>query len=258
MEGHLGMRLVERNFSYVAITRRERYTLLAIRSMFDVLRGAPLWADVVSVHRKLEQRMSPEERAEYAPYGDRFAYVPDGGTKVYEGKEDLLDALLTGVLSRRVVRFAYRDSRGRLSRGLLAPFAMLLHKHGLYVVGRRLRSPEEGLNIPSDTPCEGPFAVERFIDAEALRGTPFVPPSNFSLSEVVHPAGGVFLADPDHTREVAIQFSKEKSTYVIARTWFRDERLEELADGRVRLSFPCPNFTPIVSWSSNGDPTHAL
>ena len=76
--------------------------------------------------------MSPEERAEHETFGDRFAHVPDGGTKAYEGKEDVLDALLTGVLSRKVVRHEYRDARGRTQRGHLAPFAMVLYKHGPY------------------------------------------------------------------------------------------------------------------------------
>ncbi|HEX2692272.1 MAG TPA: WYL domain-containing protein [Kofleriaceae bacterium] len=144
IEGRAAARLVERTYSNIAITRRERYTLLAVASLFDVLRGTPLWEDVSSLQHKLEQRMSPEERAEHAQLGDRFAYVPDGGTKAYEGKEDILDALLTGVLSRRVVRFSYRDARGRAGAGYLAPFTMILYKHGLYVVGCRLREPADG------------------------------------------------------------------------------------------------------------------
>ena len=134
-------RLVERTYSNVAITRRERYTLLAVASMFDVLRGTPLWEDVRSLQQKLAQRMTPDERAEHATFGDRFAYVPDGGTKAYEGQEDLLDELLTGVLSRRVVRFAYRDARGRVRHGHLAPYTMVLYKHGLYVIGCKLATP---------------------------------------------------------------------------------------------------------------------
>lgn len=65
----------------------------------------------------------PESRArecldsEGALHGQRFAYVPDGGTKAYEGKEDLLDALQTGILSRKVVRFWYKDSHGRARSG---------------------------------------------------------------------------------------------------------------------------------------------
>ena len=59
--------------------------------------------------------MSPAERAEHATFGDRFAYFPDGGTKAYEGQEDVLDALLAGVLSRRV---RAPSSYGSFSQGL--------------------------------------------------------------------------------------------------------------------------------------------
>jgi predicted DNA-binding transcriptional regulator YafY len=140
--GRAAARLVEKTYSNVAITRRERYTLLAIGSLFDVLRGTPLWEDVKSLQAKLAQRMSPEEREEHATFGERFAYVPDGGTKAYDGKEDVLDALLTGVLSRRIVKFAYRDARGRVRKGRIAPYTMVLYKHGLYVIGSRVRDPD--------------------------------------------------------------------------------------------------------------------
>lgn len=125
VDGRAAACLVEASYSTVAITRRERYSLLAVRGMFDVLRGTPLAEDVTSVLRKLEQRMTDQERAEHATFGDRFAYVPDGGTKIYDGKEDVLDALLTGVLQRNLVKFAYRGARGRSKRGYLAPYAVL-------------------------------------------------------------------------------------------------------------------------------------
>jgi predicted DNA-binding transcriptional regulator YafY len=151
--GRAAARLVEKTYSNIAITRRERYTLLAIGSLFDVLRGTPLWEDVKSLQAKLAQRMSPEEREEHATFGERFAYVPDGGTKAYAGKEDVLDALLTGVLSRRIVRFAYRDSRGRVRKGRIAPYTMVLYKHGLYVIGSRVREPgEKAPEKPADQP----------------------------------------------------------------------------------------------------------
>src|SRR5262249_42833831 len=159
----------------------ERYTLLAIASLFDVLRGTPLWEDVASLQQKLAQRMSDEERAEHATLGERFAYIPDGGTKAYAGKEDILDALLTGVLGRRVVEFAYRGTR----RGHLAPYTMALYKHGLYVVGCKLAKPADGRTIADGTPIQV-WAVERFTDATALRKAPFAPPASFRIADVLH------------------------------------------------------------------------
>lgn len=248
IEGRAGARLVEKTYSNIAVTRRERYTLLAIASLFDVLRGTPLWEDVISLQRKLEQRMNPEERAEHASLGDRFAYVPDGGTKAYEGKEDILDALLTGVLSRRVVRYAYRDGRGRSRQGYIAPYTMLLYKHGLYVVACRLREPADGKAIAPDTEI-AVYAVERFTEAEHLRNAPFVVPASFRIAEVLNGAFGIHVMHAEATpHRVVIEFSAEKAAFVRARMWHPTQTFEELDDHRVRLTFRCANLTPVVSW----------
>jgi predicted DNA-binding transcriptional regulator YafY len=47
---------------------------------------------------------------------------------------------------------------------------------------------------------------------------------------------------------VVIEFSKAKAHLVAARVWHPTQRLEPLADGRVRLSFSCTNLAPVVSW----------
>lgn len=252
--GRAAARLVEKTYSNIAVTRRERYTLLAIASLFDVLRGTPLYEDVASLQAKLAQRMSPDERAEHATLGDRFAYVPDGGTKAYEGKEDILDALLTGVLSRRVVRFAYRDARGRVRKGRIAPYTMVLYKHGLYVIGSRVRDPAER---PADKAAEptrptapiAVYAVERFTEAEALRGAAFVVPPEFRITDVLNGAFGIHVATTDAPpRRVVIEFSAAKAAFVRARIWHPVQTFEELEDGRVRLAFTCANLIPVVSW----------
>jgi predicted DNA-binding transcriptional regulator YafY len=243
LEGRAGARLVEKTYSSIAITRRERYTLLAIASLFDVLRGTPLWEDVHSLQQKLEQRMSADERAEHAAFGERFAYIPDGGTKAYEGKEDILDALLTGVLSRRVVRFAYRDARGRARRGHLAPLTMALYKHGLYVIGCPLKEPRDAPALPVVV-----YAVERFVEAEAVRRTSFVAPEGFRLADLLDGSFGIHVAPRDARRRVVIEMSSAKAPLVRARVWHPAQELEELADGRVRLAFPCASLAPVVSW----------
>jgi len=247
LEGRAGARLVERTYSSIAITRRERYTLLAIASLFDVLRGTPLWEDVSSLQRKLEQRMTPEERAEHAQLGDRFAYVPDGGTKAYAGKEDILDALMTGVLSRRVVRFAYRDARGRGRQGYLAPYTMILYKHGLYVVGCRLREAADGRAIAPGSPV-AVYAVERFTEAEHLRKAPFAAPAGFRITEILNGAFGIHVMTEAPPHRVVIEFSAEKAAFVRARVWHPTQAFEELGDGRVRLAFTCASLIPVVSW----------
>ena len=245
--GRAAARLVERSYSTISITRRERYTLLAVAGMFEVLRGTPLWEDVASLTTKLEQRMSPEERAEHATFGERFAYIPDGGTKAYAGKEDILDALLTGVLSRRVVRYGYRGATGRVRHGLLAPYTMAIYKHGLYVIGSQLAAPADGKAITAGTPIRI-YAVERFTEAEHLRKAPFAPPPDFRIAALLHGAFGIHASASEAPVQVVVEFSAARAALVRARIWHPTQTVEDLPGGGVRLTFTCANLVPVVSW----------
>lgn len=242
----IGTLASERNYSPVSITKRERFTLLAVRSVFDVLRGTPLHDDVISVLAKLEQRLSPAERTETAAFRERFAYVPDGGTKAYDDKEDIIDALQTGILSRKIVRYAYKDASGRAKRGYLAPFALLLYRHGLYAVGSR--GTDAAIDTAHWRQTLGVFAVERFTDAEHMRERAFDVPSDFKTDEILHGAFGIHVGDPTKVTRVVVEFSKEKAALVEARLWHRTQQLQRMGDGSLRLSFDVANLTPVVSW----------
>jgi predicted DNA-binding transcriptional regulator YafY len=211
-----------------------------------VLRGTPLHDDVISVLAKLEQRLNASERMETAALRDRFAYVPDGGTKAYDDKVDIIDALQTGILSRKVVRYAYKDASGRAKRGFLAPFALLLYRHGLYAVGSR--GTDAAIDTSQWRSTLGVFAVERFTDAEHVRERAFDVPMDFKIEDVLHGAFGIHVGDPTNATRVVVEFSKEKTALVEARLWHQSQRLDRIGDGRLRLTFDVANLTPVVSW----------
>lgn len=124
----------EESYSAVPITKRERFTLLAVRSVFEVLQGTPFLEDVSAVMQKVEQRMSANECAERDAFGERFMYMPDHGTKSYAGKEDVIDAIQTGIISRKIVGYRYADAQKRAQQGFMAPFGMVLYRNGLYAM----------------------------------------------------------------------------------------------------------------------------
>jgi predicted DNA-binding transcriptional regulator YafY len=213
--------------------------------MFDVLKGTSFAEDVESVLRKLEQRMTPEERAEHATFGERFAYLPDHGTKSYCEKDEVIDAMLSGVLSRKLVRYAYHGARGRPQRGILAPFAMLLHRHGLYVLGKPVPSIAQATELETGDVVN--WAVERFTQAEWLRATSFVIPATFKLDDHVDDMSGVHVGRGAPQR-IVVEFSKDRAAYARGRTWHRTQEIEERRDGSVRIAFTCRNFAPVTSW----------
>jgi predicted DNA-binding transcriptional regulator YafY len=254
VDGEAGARLVDRGYASVPITTRERFTLLAVSSVFDVLRGTPLHDDVLSVLEKLEQRLDPDDLREQARMRDRIAYVPDGGTKAYDDKEDVIDALQTGILSQKVVRYEYKGARGRSQVGFLAPYAMLLYRQGLYVVGARLADPGDGKDTANWRRRLGNFAVERFLGAEHMRERSFDVPPDFKVDKILHGAFGIHVGSTDEPQRVVIEFSKERAMYARARVWHPTQELEELPGGGVRFSFLCVDLTPVVSWILNWGP----
>jgi predicted DNA-binding transcriptional regulator YafY len=143
-----------------------------------------------------------------------------------------------------------KDSRGRARSGALAPFAILMYRQGLYVVGARVGEGHASADL-------GVFAVERFVEAEHLRKRTFEVPADFQIDEVLHGGFGVHVGDPTNAREVVVEFSAEKAELVAGRVWHPTQKLTRIAGGRTRLTFTCTNLMPVVSWILQWGP-HAL
>ncbi|MBV8756031.1 MAG: WYL domain-containing transcriptional regulator [Deltaproteobacteria bacterium] len=230
--------------STVAIAKRERFTLLAIRRVFDVFKHTPFLEDVATVLEKLEQRMTTKERTEHAAFGEQFVYMPDHGTKSYAGKEDVIDAIQDGILQHRVVRYRYADAKGHGRTGYLAPFRLAMYRHGLYVIGARLKEPYSEVRGAS----LGVFAIERFSEAEYLKRHPFEIPEDSRVSDVLAGSFGPHLADATGPHEVIVEFSDEKAHLVSSREWHPSQKVTTLNDGRIRITLTVPSLAPIVSW----------
>jgi len=238
-DGRARARLAEPGGRAVPLSLRERYALLAVRRVFDVLRDTPLWEDVASIYEKVAGGLPDEQRAELERLGDRFLFIPDGGPKGYRGKEDVLDALLTGVIRRLRVRYRYVAAAGAAKDGTLEPYAMVLYRMGLYVVGRAV--------LP-DAPRTAPrvYAAERFADAEFLRGQSFEVPRSFRLDRYFEGAFGVHVGEGTH--HVVVDFRPEARRLVEARVWHRTQKLSPLPGGGVRLELDVGNLTEVASW----------
>ena len=224
----------------VQLTLRERYGLLAARRVFDALDGTPFHEDVRSIYSKVAASLPDAQRADLEKFGQRFLYVPDGGTKAYGGKEDVLDALLTGVIHRSKVRYRYTSAANESRAGVLDPYSMLPYKHGLYVIGCGA--------VDGKPPDSSPhvFAAERFEDAEHLRGEHFEVPASFRLDDFFQGSFGIFIGGA--VEKVTVDFDAGVRSRVEARKWHETQKARTLPGGGVRLTFQASNLTQVVPW----------
>jgi predicted DNA-binding transcriptional regulator YafY len=170
--------------------------------------------------------------------------MPDHGTKSYEGTEDVVDAIQDAIMKRRIIRYRYADARGRAGAGYLAPFRLAMYRHGLYVVGARLKAPDTDV---SAAPL-GVYAVERFAEAEVLKRHEFVLPPGSRVMDVLSGAFGPHLPDADGPHDVVVEFSAEKAHLVASRSWHPTQVITPCADGSVQIALRVPSLAPIVSW----------
>jgi predicted DNA-binding transcriptional regulator YafY len=219
----------------IQLTQSERYALFAVRRVFDVLEHTPLHEDVRRVYGKIASSLPADKRAQLDAFGERFIYLPDGGIKEYANKEDVLNELFTAVLHRKRVRYTHRSLRGTTRKGTLEPYAIVLYKHGLYVVGR----PVEGDKVHV-------FAVERFEDAEHLQKERFEPPADFRVDAFFHGAFGIFVGGPP-TR-VVVEFERDVKDVVTARCWHPSQKITSSKRGGVVVSFDVAHTPQLLSW----------
>ena len=170
--------------------------------------------------------------------------MPDHGTKSYDGKEDVIDVVQSGSVNRKLVRYRYADARGRVLSGYIAPFRMAMYRHGLYVVGAKLKAPDDDVA----TAPLGVFAIERFAEAEYERAHTFQIPEQSRVREVLEGAFGPHLPDRDGPHDVVVEFGAAKAQLVSSREWHPSQRVTESSDGAVRVGFRVPSLAPIVSW----------
>lgn len=234
VRGKTGVRLHRGQPGAIRLSLSERYALLAVRRVFDVLGGTPFAEDVRSIYDKVTASMpagadGPED------YLDRFVYLPDGGTKRYDDHDEILDALLTGVLRTRRVRCSYTSARGHTRQGELSPYAIVLYRHGLYVVGEM----DDGSGIRV-------YAAERFTEAEWLKGQAFYRPAEFTLEQYFEGAFGVFTGGDEH--QVVCELSPEVAHLVAHRTWHPSQEVTAGEGGWLRLRFEVSNLTQVRHW----------
>jgi predicted DNA-binding transcriptional regulator YafY len=241
--------LVQSNSRSVPITRREGFTLLAVRSMFDVLRGTPFFEDIENVFTKLVDHLNVDDKKALFRLEERFLYVPDGGTKSYKGKEDILDAIQTGIMHNRLVRCSYKSQASKAEREcVLAPYAVVLYRHGLYVIGRRGATVDELGRPPAEGEHPLLLAVERFVDADYIPRTTFEVPPDLKVADLFQGAFGIFLSGESEPQRVAVMFDASARDLVACRNWHPSQKLVNEPDGRLRVEFEVTSLRELVPW----------
>jgi len=237
----------------VALRRTQASALVAMRRALDVLKGSALFDEIdlaMSQIAKIAQTPFRTQGAQIVGergLEERFLWLPSIARN-YSARGEDLDELFRAVAELRVLRFRprtprererdrTRDGETRASRIVFHPYAMVIHKGSVLVIGtaRDAESPLDVQILPIET-------ITELRSSETER---FTIPTGFDISDYVH---GEFGLAPPSAKRALIEFDARSAEDVRAKRVHRDQRIAVSADGRLRLSVPLANPDALISW----------
>ncbi len=204
------------------------------RALVDGLSGWPLSDELRAAFAKIEGGLNPRMREFLATLPQVIS--AKAGPRSGQPAAKLVDVtrrLLDATRDRRQVEMRYFSaSSNRAKSYVVQPYRLALAQGGVYLVAW---VPQYGEFRT--------FAVERIermtVGEEVFRRTRELPAELFGGSM------GVFWAPAEH---IELEFAAAVAPYVRGRIWHASQALEELPDGRVRMSLDVSNDWALRSW----------
>jgi len=213
----------------IRLTRYQRYSLAAVRRVFDVLAGTPLHDDV----SQLYARLFPSGDEDGAMI-ERFVYIPEA-PKSYRKLKDQIYDIYEGILRTFTLQFQYETGSTPGGSRKVEPYALVLYQNGLYVVGRDVQ--KEAMRT---------FAVERMRRVRVLSNLPFKRDPSVDVSKMFEGAFGLFYNG--ERQHVVVEFTAAVAQYIEPREWHATQKMTRLEDGGLRVELDVTNTTEVEGW----------
>jgi proteasome accessory factor B len=204
------------------------------RSMVEALSGWPLKDELRVVFEKLDRALNPRMR-------EFLSTLPQvvstkAGPRARQASGALVDVtqrIFDAARDRRVIDMRYFSAASnRAKTYTVHPYRLALAQGGVYLVAW----------VPQYDEFRT-FAAERIervtVSEETFRKTREIPVDVFGSSM------GVFWGPPEH---IVVEFEARLTPHVRGRLWHASQQVEDLPDGRIRMTLDVSNDWALRSW----------
>jgi predicted DNA-binding transcriptional regulator YafY len=204
------------------------------RAVVESLPGWPLADELGAAFRKIEAALNPRTREFLATLPQVLS--TKGGPRTSRLPPAVVDVtrrLFEATRARRVIEMRYFSAASNRAKSYLVhPYRLALAQGGVYLVAW----------VPQYDEFRT-FAAERIerlsVSEDTFRKSRELPPDLFGTSL------GVFWGPPER---IEVEFESSVAPFVRGRVWHDSQHIEELADGRLRLTLDVSNDWALRSW----------
>jgi predicted DNA-binding transcriptional regulator YafY len=208
---------------------------LALRVAMDgVGKKSNLFTALEDLSDKIEALLGRAERKQLRDIVEAFHSYEKHAYK--EAAPDVFWPLISAIAGRRVCKVVYRAARvdAKDKELRLVPLKIFAHDQSTYV---HAWLPKHHDVIVLN--------LHRLQTLQVLDERGEVP-AGYTADKLETSAFGVFVGKHEVTYK--LRFSAEIAPYIRERSWHPSERLRELGDGRVELSFTCGESYEVTRW----------
>jgi predicted DNA-binding transcriptional regulator YafY len=197
------------------------------RTVLTAVAGGPFRDSLASAFDKLHDALPPSMWKFIESLPDALG-AKDHAARPAAASGKAIDALMNAILARRRVRMRYHSfSSQQIKDYVVEPYRLAYAQGGLYLQAF----------VPEYSEMRT-FACQRVEQAVALEES-FNPLPDAS-PEVFPDSLGAFSGTPE---TVVIEFTAAEAPYVRERSWHASQQIEELPNGRIRLT-----LSVVIDW----------
>lgn len=157
------------------------------------------------------------------------------GRVSYDGKEEIIERLFSLIEERRRGTVTYRAARQKEAKTYdIEPLTLVDHANALYVI----------VAIPKYDGDIRILAVDR-IENLLPQEFRFELPEGFDPENYLNASFGIVVEEP---LRVKVRFTGDGAYYVKERTWGQEQRVVEIDEDTIELSFTASGSEEIASW----------
>jgi predicted DNA-binding transcriptional regulator YafY len=220
-------REVFRGVAAAGFSLSELCALHLSRTVLTAVAGGPFRESLASAFGKLYEALPPSMWKFIDGLPDALG-AKDHASRPTAASSKAIDALMNAILARRRVRMRYHSFSSRQIKDyLVEPYRLAYAQGGLYLQAF----------VPEYSEMRT-FAAQRIEQAVGLEES-FSPVADAPADVFPHSLGA-FSGTPE---TVVIEFSAAEAPYVRERAWHASQQLEDLPDGRLRLT-----LNVVIDW----------
>ena len=221
------------SLNQVMLKEGELLTLSTILPLLEQYKNTPMEKCYRDLMNKLIMMLPDSITVDSALINNEVHFISDPITTMEDG---VFEAVLKGTKLHRTLKLEYKTAKdSEFQERLFDPYHIICQKGSWYLLGYSHSSDAIRL-----------WAMPRIRNCQ-ITNDKFSIPKDFKLEDHIDVQMGAWGFTGEKVK-VEIEFVKGLKTYVMERTWHKDQILKENKDGSIYLSFETNQLSQTASW----------